>query len=411
MKRRHFIRTIGLAAAGAPFWIGLLPENLCAKIPSDIKITDVKNWAVGIEANQVFMKIYTNKGVTGLGEASVHRKTGSCLGACNDLKQVLIGQNPTKIEFLWQGMYRWPRWRGGPVLNTAISAAEIALWDILGKLLDAPIYQLLGGAARDKIRLYIHGNGKKAVRSAKELGYTAIKTAPPTGAVNDVITRPWDVTAAADMFEEMRIEAGEKFDIATDAHGNLNAVMALEYAKAIEQYRPLWIEEPIQPEFNDALEWLGQHTTVPLATGERLFTKFGFEDIISRQLVSYVQPDVIQAGGILETKKICAMAEAQFIDAALHNPSSLPCTLASLHLDACTPNCIIQESKYKFVERPSGWEEDLFMGARIQMKNGFAMLPEAPGLGCEFDEKIAEKHPYELSNPQPLFEDGSVRDY
>jgi galactonate dehydratase len=411
MKRRQFLKRLGVIATGTPFWMGLMEEDLMAKIPSDIKITDVKNWGVGIEANQVFMKIYTNKGVTGLGEASVHRKTGACLAACNDLRTILIGQNPTRIEFLWQGMYRWPRWRGGPVLNSAISAAEIALWDILGKLLDVPIYQLLGGAARDRIRLYIHATGRDAVRRAKELGYTAVKTGPPTGAVNGVITRPWDVERAAKMFEEMRIEAGDKFDIATDAHGNLNAVMALEYAKAIEPYRPLWLEEPIQPEFNDALEWLGQRTTVPLATGERHFTKFGFEDMISRHLVSYVQPDVIQAGGISETKKICAMAEAQFIDAALHNPSSLPCTLASLHIDACTPNCVIQESKYKFVVRPSGWEEDLFKGARIKVKDGFAMLPEGPGLGCEFDEKIAEEHPYELVDRRTTFEDGSVRDY
>ena len=127
--------------------------------------------------------------------------------------------------------------------------------------------------------------------------------------------------------------------------------------------------------------------------------------------MSYVQPDVIQAGGISETRKICAMAEAQGIDVALHNPSSLPCTPASLHIDACTPNCVIQESKYKFVVRPSNWENDLFKGAHISMTDGFAKLPDKSGLGCEFDEKIAENHPFELSNPQPLNEDGSVRDH
>jgi len=174
---------------------------------------------------------------------------------------------------------------------------------------------------------------------------------------------------------------------------------------------PLWLEEPINIEFNDTLEWLSLRTSVPLATGERHFTKFDFEDIISRHIVSYVQPDVIQAGGISETRKICAMAEAQGIEAALHNPSSLPCTLASLHIDACTPNCFIQESKYKFVERPSNWEADIFKGAHINMKDGYAMLPEGPGLGCEFDEKIAEAHPFELVNPQPLYEDGSVMDH
>ena len=238
MKRRKFLRTMGLATAGAPFWMGLMQKNLIAKVPADIKITDLKTWIVNFGSNQVFLKVYTNKGVVGLGEASVHRKTISCEAAVRDLKRVIVGKNPMHIERLWQGMYRWPRWRGGPVLNSAISGVEMALWDILGKILDAPIYQLLGGAARDKIRLYTSGTGKEAIQRSKELGYTAIKTAPPTGSKNGVITRPWDVKAAADMFEEMRIEAGDDFDIATDAHGNLNAVMALEYAKAIEQYRP-----------------------------------------------------------------------------------------------------------------------------------------------------------------------------
>ena len=154
MKRRVFIEKLGLALGGASFFSELMPSELAAKLPANIRITDVKNWAVGIEANQVFMKIYTNEGVTGLGEASVHRKTYTTLAACDELRQVLVGQDPTRIEFLWQGMYRWPRWRGGPVLNTAISAAEIALWDILGKLLDVPIYQLMGGAAREKQLLH-----------------------------------------------------------------------------------------------------------------------------------------------------------------------------------------------------------------------------------------------------------------
>jgi galactonate dehydratase len=411
MKRREFIKKAGIVLGGIPFWTGIMSENVAAKLPANIKITDVKCWAVGIEANQVFMKIYTNAGVTGLGEASVHRKTGTTLAACEELREVLVGHDPTRIEFLWQGMFRWPRWRGGPVLNTAISAAEIALWDILGKLLDVPIYSLMGGAAREKIRLYVHGTGRNSIRDAKSKGYTAIKTGPPMNTINGRQQFPWDVQAAADLFAEMRDEAGPKFDIATDAHTKLTPVQALEYAKAIEEYRPLWLEEPINIEFNDALEWLSLRTTVPLATGERHFTKFDFEDIISRHLVSYVQPDVIQAGGISETRKICAMAEAQGIEAALHNPSSLPCTLASLHIDACTPNCGIQESKYKFVERPSGWELDIFKGAHINMKDGFAMLPEGPGLGCEFDETIAEAHPYELVNPQPLYEDGSVMDH
>jgi len=228
MKRRVFIKKLGIALGGIPFWTGIMAENATAKLPSNIKITDVKSWAVGIEANQVFMKIYTNAGVTGLGEASVHRKTGTMLAACEELHDVLVGHDPTRIEFLWQGMYRWPRWRGGPVLNSAISATEIALWDILGKLLDVPIYQLMGGAAREKIRLYVQGRGREAIRDAKSKGYTAIKTGPPMNTVNGRQQFPWDVQAAADQFAEMRDEAGSNFDIATDAHTKLTPVQALE---------------------------------------------------------------------------------------------------------------------------------------------------------------------------------------
>ncbi len=148
MNRRKFIKQLGLGLGGLGFWSSFLPHHLAAKLPKNIKIIDLKAWAVGIEANQVFVKIYTNEGVTGLGEASVHRKTGTTLAACLELKDVLMGHDPTRIEFLWQGMFRWPRWRGGPVLNTAISAVEIALWDILGKLLDVPIYNLPNCAMR-----------------------------------------------------------------------------------------------------------------------------------------------------------------------------------------------------------------------------------------------------------------------
>ena len=267
----------------------------------------------------------------------------------------------------------------------------------------------MGGAARDKIRLYVHGSGKEGVQMAKELGYTAIKTG--VAGLGSPLKRPWDVKAAAKNIEEMRLEAGDDFDILTDAHGNLTPIMALEYCKAIEDYRVMWIEEPVQPEANDSLDWLGQHTTVPLATGERHFTKWGFEDMISRHLVSYVQPDVIICGGLSETKKICAMAEAQFIEAAPHNPGALISTLGSFHIDACTSNCVIQESKARYIDYGDSWEADLFYGTTITVKDGFAMLPDKPGIGCELNEKVAEKHPITGQNPQTYFEDGSVRDH
>ena len=335
MKRRGFLKT-ACAAAGASFWLGIVPEELMASIPSGIKITDLKTIVV---EDEVYLKVFTNQGIVGEGHTSVHRKAPTCEAAVLDLERIIMGRDPTKIEFLWQAMYRWPRWRGGPILNAAISGIDLALWDILGKLLDVPVWRVLGGAARDKIRLYIHGTGKEKVQWAKELGYTAIKTSPLVAdkiGDNRVIQRPWNLKRAVKIIEDMRIEAGDDFDILIDAHGLLTPVMALEFAKAIEPYRIMFFEEPIQIEGNDTLEWLGQHTTVPLATGERHTTKWMFEDMISRHLVSYVQPDVIQCGGITEMKKIAAMAEAQFIDVAPHCPGNLSTGLGlgSLHIDA-----------------------------------------------------------------------------
>ena len=407
MNRRDFLKR--MAIAGVPSLPLVMPENLWAKIPNGIKITRLKTFRVD---DEVYLKIFTNQDVVGEGHTTVHRKASTCEAAVKDLERVIAGQDPTRIEFLWQAMYRWPRWRGGPILNAAISGVDLALWDILGKLLETPVYRLLGGAARERIRLYVHGSGKEAVQRAKEMGFTAIKTGPY---VTDMIKgrrtirRPWNLKRAVKIIEEMRVAAGDEFDILIDAHGLLTPVMSLEFAKAIEPYRIMFLEEPIQLEGNDTLEWLGRQTTVPLATGERHTTKWMFEDLIARRLVSYVQPDVIQCGGITELKKIAAMAEAQFIEGAPHCPGSLSTGLglASLHVDASTSNCVIQESR----PNPTGQRLELFSGRAIQVKDGYAELPQWPGLGLKLNEQVAKKYPPPKPNPQVYFEDGSVADY
>ncbi len=274
------------------------------------------------------------------------------------------------------------------------------------------MYRLIGGAARERIRLYVHGSGREGVQRAKEQGYTAIKTGP---VVTDnvrgrrVIKRPWNLKRAVKVIEEMRVEAGDEFDIMIDAHGLLTPVMSLEFAKAIEPYRIMFLEEPIQLEGNDTLEWLGRHTDVPLATGERHTTKWMFEDLISRHLVSYVQPDVIQCGGITEMKKIAAMAEAQFIDVAPHCPGNLSTGLglASLHVNAAITNCVIQESH----PNPTGWRLEMFNGRTVTIKDGYAELPTWPGLGLKLNEAEAKKHLGTNPNPKVYFEDGSVADH
>lgn len=410
MNRRQFLKYSALAITSAPLADTLFPSTAWASLPDKIKITGIKTLVV---EDEVYLKVFTDQGVVGEGHTTVHRKATACEAAVNELERVLVGRDPTRIEFLWQAMYRWPRWRGGPILNSAISGVDIALWDILGKLLDVPLWRLLGGSARERIRLYTHGTGKAAVARAKAEGFTAIKAAPAVVETVDgrptIRRRPATIKRAARIIEEMRVEAGDDFDILVDAHGLLTSVMSLEFAKAIEPYGVMFLEEPVQLEGNDSLEWLGQHTSVPLATGERHTTKWMFEDLISRHLVSYVQPDVIQCGGITEIKKIAAMAEAQFIEVAPHCPGSLSTGLglASLHVSGSTSNCIIQEA----TPQPTPERAELFSGRVVTVKDGYAELPEWPGLGLKLNDDMAKKLPRSNPNPRMFFEDGSVSDH
>ena len=383
---------------------------------SGIKITAVDTFLV--EGNCCFVKIRTNEGITGLGEGSISdNKVGTIAQCIKDMEGHLIGRDPTDIEFLWQGLYRWNRWHVGVLFSTALSAIDIALWDILGKIAGLPIYKLLGGAAREKVRIYAGGGGRSGVQYARSIGCNAVKTGPPVTRADDRLTvpMPWNLGRAVKQIEDMRIEGGDDFDILIDAHGRLTPTMCLEYCKAIEPYRPFWVEEPIQVEgSNDALQWLSDHTTVPLCMGERNFTKWGFQDIIAKRIVSYLNPDVVHCGGISELKKIAAMAEAQYIQVSPHITYSKVGILAEIHLGMNCPNSVIQEmSSYAAepLKRSTDWRDDLFHGHKFQIADGFVTLPDTPGLGLELDEDVARAHPYvPLMREELRFEDGSVED-
>jgi galactonate dehydratase len=388
-----------------------------------MKITHLKTFIVDSSAEPksftgfrsapqwVFVRVYTDEGLIGLGEGSVTSKATTIAAAIMELERMLIGCDPTQIERLWQRMYRVPRWRGGPVLNSAISAIEIALWDILGQSLGAPIYKLLGGACRDRVRMYAHCVGATPEQAAenalrlKAQGYTALKT----GSIhveNDTVCPASGIARGVAKIAAMRAAVGTDFDIAIDAHGQLTPTMALDFAERVWEYRPFFLEEPTQPEDLDTLAWLSQRVKVPLATGERLFTKYGFSELCARHLVSVVQPDVVHCGGILELKKIATIAEAHFIDCAPHNPQSWVSTFASLHVDACTPNCVIQE----MIQGPP-WQAELFE-TEFAVENGYAFPPDRPGLGLGFNEAEAAKHPYVPDRrPEWHWEDGMITDW
>lgn len=406
MKRRTFLSSAALGAAG-PFFPAA--QAAAQAKPLQLKITGLKTFLVNVgSVNWVFCKVYTDQGLVGLGEGSMTSKEQTVAQAILEHHRFLVGKDPADIELLWQGMFRYPRWRGGPVLNSAISAVEIALWDILGQALGVPIYKLLGGAARRRIRLYKDvGSTPEDFLQAKEEGYTAAKS----GFIrvdNNLVIPHFAVREGIRRLEAVRKAVGDDFDICIDAHGKLTTVMAIDFCTGIEDLRPFFVEEPTQLEDLGELELLRQKTKVPLATGERSFTKYGFTEYCYRHLVNYVQPDVVHAGGILEMKKIGTLAEAFRIEMAPHNPQSMVSTMASLHVDATTPACTIQE----YSPKSEPWILDLFYGEGAVIRNGYAELPDKAGLGVRLNEQVAAQHPYQpVNRPHYVFQDGAVGDH
>src|SRR5215471_8483514 len=371
MNRRQLLAALGLVGASSSW----LPEHHASEAvlqlkTLNLKITGLKTFVVNVESvNWVFCKVYTNQGLVGLGEGSITSKEATLAQAIMEHERFLVGKEPTDIELLWQGMYRFPRWRGGPILNSAISAVEIALWDILGQALGVPIYKLLGGAARARVRMYLDvGSSPEECLRAKEL-------VTPTLMIRDAVRK----------LQAIRKAVGDDFDIAVDAHGRCTTTMAIDFCNRVEDLDLLFVEEPTQLEDLGELALLREKTKTHLATGERSFTKYGFADFCSRHLVDYVQPDVCHAGGIGELKKIGTLAEAYRINLAPHNPQSWVSTMASLHVDATTPSAAIQE--YTVTRTP--WAPELFGGTGPVVKDGYAELPTRPGLGVTLDEKVA----------------------
>ena len=418
MTRRELLDRATAGIAGLCSAEGLLAQARAQAKPLNLKITDLKTFIVnrgGVNANNyVFVKIYTNQGLTGLGEGSVTSKEATMAVAIEEHRRYLVGKDPADIEMHWQAMYRWPRWRGGPILNSAISAVEIALWDILGQALGQPIWKLLGGRARDRVQMYVHASGgspegyAQAWLQAKQEGWTGCKAAFIT-TQGDVIDPMRSVSEGIANLKAVRAAVGDDFKICIDLHGKTTPVMAIDFCRRAEEYRPYFVEEATQIEDLEELAHLRASTRIPLATGERLFTKYGFAPLCQRHLVDFVQPDVVHCGGILEMKKIATIAEAYRVELAPHNPQSEVSTLASLHVDFSAPNFAIQEITHRGNEQ---YWKDLFYGGGIDYTSGYAQPPDRPGLGVNLDEKVAALRPYQPHTRQQLrFPDGGIADH
>ena len=357
----------------------------------------------------LFLKVHTDEGIVGLGEPIVEGRARTVETAVRELERYLVGQDPHWIEHHWQAMYRGTFYRGGPVLTSAISGVEQALWDIMGKWLGVPVWQLLGGPTRQRIRLYAHAGGNTpeeaaaAARARVAAGFTAIKTGFP-GPVRPVDTRAYLKRCVAQI-AAMREAVGDEVDIAIDLHGRFSPAMAIRLCQELEPFHPLFVEEPCLPENVDTLVTIARSTRIPIATGERLFTKWGFREVLEKQAAAIVQPDLSHAGGILECKKIAAMAETYYAAVAPHCPLGPIALAASLHLDAAIPNFLIQEH----VTLGEGYLKQPFV-----VKDGYIDLPTGPGLGIELDEAALAEKLFDGSWETPRLyhpDDGSVADW
>ena len=381
LSRRQMIHagmaSAGLALLGLPSDAQGQQRELARQL--GLRITGMQTFLVA--PRSIFVKVYTNQGITGLGVAIQTSKEVATAAAIMENERVLVGRDPTRIEAIWQELYDAPRWRGGPLM-AAISGIDIALWDILGQALGQPIHQLLGGAVRDRIRIYgsLPDLTEESMANQRAQGLTATRVQAPQGSVNAMIatTRRW------------REIAGPDHELAIHMDGTLATPQAMSYLHGVEDLNLLWVEEPIQ--MDDIGDWqmLRSRTTTPLATGERVLTKWDFAPYLNGHLIDFAQPDLCACGGFTEARKIAALAEVNRIQMAPHGPHGAAGALVNFHFDAATPNFFAQEVR----DYTSQFEMDLHEGLVPQISSGFCALPDRPGLGTVLNETVAASRPY-----------------
>lgn len=382
-----------------------------------MKITEVNTFFV--RPRWGFVEIVTDEGLTGWGEPVLEGHTATVLTCVQEMKGYLIGRNPQDIEDIWTTIYRAGFYRGGGVLMSALSGIDQALWDIKGKIFDAPAWQLMGGKCRDKMRVYswIGGDRPSDVGSAalekKKAGFTAIKM----NATEELqIVDTYDkIDAVAERVAAIRETCGKYFGIAVDFHGRVHRPMAKLLAKELEQFDLMFIEEPVLCEHMEYFHEIANSCNIPIATGERLFSIYDFKRLLHAGGVSIIQPDLSHAGGITSVKKIAAMAEAYDVALAPHCPLGPVALSSCLQVDATSYNAFIQEqsigihynvgkSVLDYIKNP----ED------FQFVDGYVDLPKGPGLGTVINRELVveeNKNPHNWKNPVWRHKDGSIAEW
>lgn len=405
VSRRSAIQSV-LGLAGTSM---LLPLSSYAqqpahkKEPGQVRITRLETFLV--KPRWIFLKIHTDEGVVGLGEPLLEGRALTIQTAIKEIEPYLIGKDPRQVVHHWQAIYRHAFYRGGPILTSALSGIDQALWDIKGKLLGVPVYELFGGPTRDRVRIYGRASNAEDMKKRKQEGYTVIKTGVAKKQPAGIVENPAFIKYAVDNFASLREAGGDEMDIGIDFHGAISPQTAKLLIKELEPFQPMFIEEPCQAQNVDVMADIARGTHLPIATGERIFTKWGFREILEKGAASILQPDICHAGGLTECRLIAGMAEAYYAAIAPHNPMG-PISLAcGLHLAASIPNFLVQEQ----VSLGEGYLKNPF---KLQ-SDGSVMIPQGPGLGVELDEDALEdKIGHDWKNPESYHPfDGSVVDW
>lgn len=382
-----------------------------------MKITKMNLYTV--PPRWLFLEIETDEGITGWGEPVVEGRASIVKTAVEDFSDYLIGKDPMKIEDHWQAMYRGGFYRGGPEVMSAIAGIDQALWDIKGKYYNAPVYDLLGGKCRDKLKVYSWVGGDRpsdllnGIQVLKDSGCTAIKM---NGTEEmHYVDNFSKIEEVANRIAQVREKFGYEIGIGVDFHGRVHKTMAKVLARELDQFKLMFIEEPVMAQNNEALREIVKHTSTPIATGERMFSRWDYKNLFMDGYVDIIQPDVSHAGGISEVKKIVSMTEAFDVAVAPHCPLGPIALAACVQIDACTPNAFIQEQSLGIHYNKGGDLLDYIENKDMfQFENGFIQIPEGPGLGVVVNkEKVLEaaKIGHNWKNPVWRNYDGTIAEW
>lgn len=365
--------------------------------------------------NLTFVKVETDEGVTGISEVRMNNRTDALVAYLDGAKKRhVIGCDPFNTEDLYQRMFRNDYGRAGEIVATGISVVEIACWDIIGKVLNQPVYRLLGGACRNEIKAYANGwyrverepeEFHAAAKRVLEKGYKALKFDPFGAGYYELSYE--EKLKSVSLVEAVRDAVGADVEILVEMHGRFSPYTAIEISAELEQFKPSWVEEPVPPDNIAALAKAADKINVPVATGERLHNKYEYRELINLQAADILQPDITQTGGFSETKKIAAMGDMCYMTVAPHNVGGPVSTATALHFAASTPNFKIQEHFNDFSE---AWVKEAATGCP-EVIDGYFSLPDGPGLGMELNEELIAEHPYREGSFNLWEDDWHKREY